>query len=534
MKRRSNWLRRLLRFVRQSTLLHFFENWAATRSYRLLACAVPAMVVFIAGAAAYAVYRQDISDKTGVETEYRETAFEALSRRDYPLLQICAKRVVDLRPDDDQFRFLHALAIFENGDHSLGRRKIRALAPDDEQGYGHAHWWIVTRILKEHPNPGVLVRDRLLHHTRRTVAALPDHVHAHHLLGRLLLDGRDFEQAVHHLRRAASQRPEAGLLLARVLNRTGRSEAALKEAESAERLLKTHISSSPNDTAQRILLAQSLVFQARFEAAVEVLDAGLQSIPDSQSLLDAQIRTYIAWHDSLPSTEMAKKLELLSAAIDRDANHPTLLALLARQSLERVHTERSDQPVEKRDAADQVTGQADDVTRSQALGSNPLANVLAEGKAPAAVHLILGTQAAVDQDWNAAELHLRQAHAGNPDIPDVLNNLAWVLMKKDDPDPHQAIALASAATRLVPRHAAYHDTRGFILEKLGQRDEAIQALERAVQLGIKSAETFRRLSGLYQSAGDAETAAAYEQRAQSVELGSHRQNVLNSSPSGAN
>ena len=45
-------------------------------------------------------------------------------------------------------------------------------------------------------------------------------------------------------------------------------------------------------------------------------------------------------------------------------------------------------------------------------------------------------------------MHLEQARQRNARIPEVLNNLAWGLAQKDEPDLERALQLAEAAQRL--------------------------------------------------------------------------------------
>ncbi len=76
-------------------------------------------------------------------------------------------------------------------------------------------------------------------------------------------------------------------------------------------------------------------------------------------------------------------------------------------------------------------------------------------------------------------MHLEQAQQRNARIPEVLNNLAWGLAQKDEPDLERALQLAEAAQGLSP-NPEICDTAGTILAKLGRPREAVTQLRNGV------------------------------------------------------
>ena len=60
--------------------------------------------------------------------------------------------------------------------------------------------------------------------------------------------------------------------------------------------------------------------------------------------------------------------------------------------------------------------------------------ILAEGKAPELVHMVLGSISAQQGDLPLAKMHLEQTCRLNPRGAVALNNLAWVVSRQDEPD----------------------------------------------------------------------------------------------------
>jgi tetratricopeptide (TPR) repeat protein len=71
------------------------------------------------------------------------------------------------------------------------------------------------------------------------------------------------------------------------------------------------------------------------------------------------------------------------------------------------------------------------------------------------------------------------------DHPPALNNLAW-LLSRDEATRAEALQCAEAAVGLRPSAAAYVDTLGTVLMRLGRTDQAVAAFRRA--LGACEAE----------------------------------------------
>lgn len=85
-----------------------------------------------------------------------------------------------------------------------------------------------------------------------------------------------------------------------------------------------------------------------------------------------------------------------------------------------------------------------------------------------------------------------------PDNTVVLNNLAWLYHKSDDP---RAVKLAARAYELSPDNAAIADTYGWIMFKTGAHQESVPVLEKAHELQPDSEEIARHLAEAYRVVG---------------------------------
>jgi tetratricopeptide (TPR) repeat protein len=105
--------------------------------------------------------------------------------------------------------------------------------------------------------------------------------------------------------------------------------------------------------------------------------------------------------------------------------------------------------------------------------------------APVAAVLLRGSVADRAGDFKTAEEFYRRGLVIQPDQPDALNNLAYlILLRSGDKggDIAEAQKLASRAVALAPTNASYYDTLARIQAKQGQRESALASFEQALKL----------------------------------------------------
>ena len=141
-----------------------------------------------------------------------------------------------------------------------------------------------------------------------------------------------------------------------------------------------------------------------------------------------------------------------------------------------------------------------------------LKDALANGDAPAIVHLILGTLAASEGHLDEAQLHLEQASQLTPKAPQLLNNLAWVVARAEPPDLERALSLINAALELSPNHPEIRETRGQILASMERWKDALIDLEYALGSLRGRPQLHATLARIYTQLGDEDMAALHRKR----------------------
>jgi tetratricopeptide (TPR) repeat protein len=138
-------------------------------------------------------------------------------------------------------------------------------------------------------------------------------------------------------------------------------------------------------------------------------------------------------------------------------------------------------------------GKLDDAQRKlQAMLSTDSTNPLA--------HLWMGNLKAMKRDYKGAEEQYRAVVAADPNNPEALNNLAYLLADQRN-EPAEALKYAQKAKELAPNASAYADTLGWVYYHQGLYALAIQELERATASHASAASEYH-LAMAYAKAGD--------------------------------
>ncbi len=309
--------------------------------------------------------------------------------------------------------------------------------------------------------------------------------------GVVLWSQGDPAQALPYLEQTAAEAPEWNLPVA-VLHRMRRDPlAARRAAERAARHYEQAVKAQTRQWDLRLRWAQSEVLLQDYSKAARILRAGLDS-PDPQRFHDALVEVYLDWY-AATNADSAKgvstRLELLNRALEHGPHHPRLLTVFA-----------------------ELSGQQG---QQGEMSQRAIREALADGTAPATVHLILGTQALEQGDLERCQMHLELAAQQAPRMPIVLNNLAWVLAHRENPELDRAHALAQRATDLVSRPEFYY-TLATILARQGKYLEAIAQFETVLRLASSRTDVYQPLAELYRKLGDFELAELYDDRAQAA------------------
>lgn len=139
-----------------------------------------------------------------------------------------------------------------------------------------------------------------------------------------------------------------------------------------------------------------------------------------------------------------------------------------------------------------------------------LKRMLAIGQSTPLVHLCLGTDAILRDNFDDGIKHLRLEYQSDPSLMVAANNLAWALMQTQPPKLTEALQLVDSVLERQGDLAAVRETRGQVLLRLGRVDEAISELELALRELPTSVVTRESLITAYRLAGMDTVAAEHE------------------------
>ncbi len=343
---------------------------------------------------------------------------------------------------------------------------------------------------------------------RRVLDLRENWAQAYLLLGSaLFLDGDELAA------RAALQRAleidaaliDARRILARVHAALGDNEAAVAEGRAV-------LNQRTEDDEQRILVAQSLVRQRRFDEGL----AELQRIPNERRSAEAyyalgriyrlQGKTQLARQsfeqalDSRPAQPdiLRALLELdhrqdtvkssaarIEAALETDPDNPHLVHLSGLAWLLQGEGARAESQLRRAINLDpnelrfyeslaryfQVSGRTSDMleTYEKALSARP-------DSAP--LNLIVGTLHELQGNPEAAEVSYEAAIRLDPELAPAKNNLAYLLAESGK-NLDRALDLAQEAKAMLPDNPNTADTLGWVLYKKGINSAAIEYLREA-------------------------------------------------------
>jgi len=185
-----------------------------------------------------------------------------------------------------------------------------------------------------------------------------------------------------------------------------------------------------------------------------------------------------------PKTALANRLILVEKGLAHDRENAALLAkLLAVSKLSDAEGDKA-----------RVAFQA----------------LLAEGKSPAVLHLIMGVDAWQRGKPDEGKQHLEQAYRHFPQSPVVVNNLGWLLAREQPADLPRALALINSVLEHSPGQLRFRDTRGHILAKMGRWQEAVTDLEAALQALPDKRKSHQALAEAYGHLGVPALAAEHK------------------------
>jgi len=301
--------------------------------------------------------------------------------------------------------------------------------------------------------------------------------------------------AATQLRTVAQARPGYRITLVQLLFAAGREQPALEEAAAAERHFGEKLSKDPSDLESRFACSAAQVLQKKFKLAIQTFEQGA-ALADPIVIRKAISAVLVAWAADLREKKQSPQqvLDLTSRSLVADPSNTHSLMMLM------------------------------DLARDSETGVSAierLHELLAAGESPWLIHMILGTHCLEAGETAKGAEHLEQSVKLNPQAAVAMNNLAWTLATKEQPDLERAEELASKALGLVPANPQVRETRGQILLKQKRWKEALADLEAVLPIYSKEQTLRKQLPKLHES-----LALAYEELGNADMAKRHRELAL--------
>jgi Flp pilus assembly protein TadD len=380
----------------------------------------------------------------------------------------------------------------------------------------------------------------------RILESSPENPAARSLRGEALLHLGRGREAVAELEIVRSGAPENRLVLFQLATAYG-DVGRLSEAVG---LLRDLARDMPDQTGVRLFLGEILSRQEDFEGAQESFRAALRSIgpdePDAADRRDA-IRRRIAamWLARSKPDEAAKTLGALENADDPpsleirtrvalesgDSKGALLLAKKLREkgavgpaaSLEGEAYARSgrlDRARARFEEAAELLGSSTWARAAEAYrdaghpeeAEKRLRGWVEKEPAKGEAHFALGAFLEREKRYEQADTALGEAIRLDPQDAIALNYLGYSLAERGQ-RLTDALGFVKAALEIDPWNAAYLDSLGWVLFRMGRFSEACDPLERAVREFPRDATILEHLGDLYERLGEQEKARTAWRRA---------------------
>ena len=303
------------------------------------------------------------------------------------------------------------------------------------------------------------------------------------LLGELSLKQREYEEAGDIAWRGLAHTPnDKGLLLLKFRAEKERSLAL------AIPTLKLLYEMDPNDTDTALLLADTYIEAEKCEKAVNLLRERLASYSGSADERKVKIVLVRALYKNGEKAEFQKEFDALLRS-EPDDSGPLLAQVLLFKD-DKLWSELNQKVIDwwqnhpkDTDTLVIIAGELAITEDSQAqkIAEDLLRGVLANhpDSLPAMNALALLLQI-TDRPAESARFY-RQVLSLEPDNVKAINNLTWILCE-DQGKHEEALKLAELGLKIAPNYIDLIDTRGVIYYRLGQFEKARQDFNKCLKL----------------------------------------------------
>lgn len=475
----------------------FGLRWLKTRPWKSLGQSSPALLLGLV--IPYSFIQLGVASQANRALDYKRQVLLLNDAGDYAQADVLLRELRELEPDNRPNQYLQATTAQLAGDADRARRIMSGLAA---VGYGPANRWMAQSHWEAFANGDRSdeVRQQLAFHVGKLLKVNPADREANRLMGTLLLQDGNTQQAVRHLREVADKDAAACLTIATVHHQQGDKERAKIFALQARELINQQLVQNPGTVKLYASLATTFVLAQDEDRGLQVLAEAYKSSKDP-ALRGPISDLYFSWGNRL-------------LVRDRQIQKPTFNRVLQlfKKSLE-ANPQNLQVANRLADFSLQLEGE-----QGQQI-ADFLDNALADGVEPAIVHFMHGTRALLNGDSEAAQFHLDRALKDDPNTPGVLNNIAMSIVMSVERDPAgpkrrkklvEALSLADKALQMSPGHPYLSDTRGQVLFRLGRYEECIANFEIALKEPQLRSAVYPFIASAYRELGQDRLANQFE------------------------
>ena len=431
---------------------HFVCNWAVSRSYREFLWALPAIIALLCVILVLVARRPSSAE---LALRYRDSAVRAQHSQDAHGADLWLAKVALLAPDEPSHLYSLARISEQDGRLDRARQIMQRIAPEQERGYPDAHLWLARDLAQSKSGMSPKSKKSLQHHLTHALRSPRESSDAHRMLGLMLLQDEQLDQALPHLEAAAASRPDVRVRLGQVHAMRGERAKAVAQWRTALAEYSQIVREWPADTDSRLYLAECNILLGRLDDAEEVLRAS--ATDQKPRILQKLIAVHLTKFDRFLQQDRARPEKALALLLDADELDPNNPQVLNRMS---------------------QLADISDATRD--MVRQLLQRRVAKGESPANVRFVLGVIAAAEGEFETATYHYERSLAQGSATMVLMNNLAWSLANSNPPDLNRALQLVEKSLQMAPHHPLVMDTRGQILAKLGRWNDCIADLEKAL------------------------------------------------------
>lgn len=474
------------RFLFWETVKQYFQS----RNYKSLA---KSQLGLLPGLAAVALVWAAIQHPWNLRHGYQLSGWQALKARDFEQARLCYRRIM-LQNEDPMALFGLAMVAVGKEELNEARSIMERIAPPETGGYAQAHLWLAMDLASRPPRDPQKWCETIERHLSWAHERGAENTTSHILLANLYLQSHRLEQAMDEFSRVARERPQYHMQVARLARSTGNIIVSQTHAAHASEFYMARSHQDGDDIPSRLLWAEAEMYLDHFELSKTILQQNEEQQSDPR-IHRALVQVHIEKCDHLLNRippRYGEALDELERALELAPHESQILMRLGLF----------------------VQPRADD---RRARLRRILEEQLVAGHASATVHLLLGTIAICDEQFEDAIDHFALGLRQKPESASLLNNLAWALAHGDGRDLDRALRLSESAIVVAPDRAEFLETRGQIHFKCERWADAISDLERALQHVPNRSRVHASLAEAYAKLDQPQMAEYHRKRAEQTQ-----------------